>query len=145
MQNKSLRRNVIPSTAIALAGSLTSQTEGNIWGRGIRFYVTVSAVTAGGGTDSFYLNGVPPANQATALEAGASIKLTGFAAANMLSVAGTYCFDFYPGGWLPTGGLAASGQLLGVAGIHLPFAWAVSITMGAGNAATVVVDAEILP
>jgi hypothetical protein len=149
MQNKALRPNVIPSTAIAAAGTLTSQVESSVWGRGIRIFVTVSAVTAAGGTDSLYLCGVPPNFPAIAPAlqppSANAIALTGFAAANMLSVVGTYCFDFYPGAWLPTGGLAASGQLVGVAGINLPTNWAVRIVMGTGNAATVVVGAEILP
>jgi len=147
MQNKALRRNVIPSTAIAAAGSLTSQTEGNTWGRGIRFYVTISAVTQGGTKDSLYLMAVPPANQSANGPGNGtpSVALTGFTAVNMLCTVGTFCFDFYPGAWLPTGGIAASGNLLGVAGIYLPTCWAVELVLGAGNAATVVVDAEILP
>jgi hypothetical protein len=149
MQNKTLRPNVIPSTAIAAAGTLTSQVETNTWGRGIRVYVTVSAVTTGGGTDSLYLCGVPPNFPAIppALQPAAAnaIALTGFAGVNMLAVAGTYCFDFYPGAWLPAGGLAAAGQLVGVAGVGLPVNWAIRIVLGTGNAATVVVGAEMLP
>lgn len=149
MQNKALRPNLIPSTAIAAAGSLTSQVEANTWGRGIRIYVTVSAVTAGGGTDSLYLCAVPPQFPPVApalVPANTNIiPLTGFAAVGMLTTAGTYAFDFYPGAWLPSGGIAASGDLLGAAGIHLPLYWAVKIVMGTGNAATVVAGAEILP
>lgn len=136
MQNKALRRNVIPATALT-AGTTTSKTENSTWGRGIRFYVTAAAVTAGGGVDAIFLCGVPPAG-------GNAIPIVGFAAANSLSVAGVYVADFYPGAWLPPT-IAAGGALLGAAGIELPVAWAVRIVMGAGNAATITVDAETLP
>jgi hypothetical protein len=138
MQNKAWRPNVLPSVACASGTTYTSSVESNQWGRGIRFYVTISSVTATGSNDSLYLCGLAPSGTTV-------IKLGGFTAPNMLSVAGTYAFDFYPGGWLPSSGIAASGNLLGVAGIHLPLRWAVSVVMGTGNAATIVVDAEILP
>jgi hypothetical protein len=138
MVNKTLRRNVVPSTAVSLAATLTSQVEQNTWGRGIRFYVTVSAVTATGTNDSLYLCAQIPGTATV-------IPLTGFVAANMLSVVGTYVFDFYPGAWLPPAGIAASGFLVGTAGIHLPLKWAVRVVFGTGNGATVVVDAETLP
>jgi len=136
--NKALRRNVLAATAIATAGNAVSQVEENRWGRGVRFYVTVASPTAGGGTDSFYLCAQIPGTATV-------IPLTGFAAANLLAVAGTYCFDFYPGAWLPASGLATSGLLKGAAGVHLPLMWAVKAVMGTGNAATLTVDAEILP
>ena len=46
--------------------------------------------------------------------------------------------------WLPPT-LAAGGALLGAVGIEVPIAWAVRIQMGAGNAATITVDGEMLP
>jgi len=137
MQNKAQQRNVIPATAIALAGKLTSIVHTSTWGKGIRFYITVAGATAGGGVDTIFLCAVPPAG-------GAAVPLVGFAAANSLSVAGVYVADFYPGAWLPPT-LAAGGALLGAAGIELPELWAVQIVMGAGNAATVTVDATTLP
>jgi hypothetical protein len=136
MQNKALRRNIIPATALT-AGTTTSQSEQNTWGRGIRFYITSAAATAGGGVDTVFLCGVPPAG-------GNAVPVVGFAAANALSVAGVYVADFYPGAWLPPT-VAAGGVLLGAAGIELPAKWAVRIVMGAGNAATITVDAETLP
>ena len=137
MQNKSLHRNVIPATAIAAAGIVTSQTEKATWGKGIRLFVTVAAATAAGGVDTIFLCAVPPAG-------GAAVPIVGFAAANGLSVAGVYVADFYPGAWLPPT-VAAGGALLGAAGIELPMNWAVRIAMGAGNAATITVDAELMP
>ena len=137
MQNKALHRNVIPATAIAAAGTLTSQTERATWGKGIRFYVTVTGGGAAGGVDTIFLCAVPPGQTV-------AVPLVGFAAANALSVNGVYVADFYPGAWLPPT-LAAGGVLLGAAGIELPMAWAVQIAMGAGNSATVTVDAESMP
>lgn len=138
MQNKSQRINLIPSTAVGTGGNVQSQVEKNTWGRGVRIYVTVSAVTATGTNDSLYLCGQVPGGSTV-------IQLTGFAGANLLSVVGTFAFDFYPGAWLPPGGIAAAGNLLGTAGVHLPIAWAVKLIWGTGNAATVVVHAETLP
>lgn len=137
MQNKALRRNVIPSTALT-AGTTTSQIETNTWGRGIRFYVTISAVTAGGGTDKLFLCGQAPAG-------GSLLPLAGFSAANMLASAGTFVFDFYPGAWMPGSGIATGGALVGAMGVELPLNWGVQLVLGAGNAATIAVDAEILP
>lgn len=137
MQNKVQQRNVIPANAIALAGTLTSGTHTATWGKGVRFFVTVASPTAGGGVDTIFLCAVPPAG-------GAPVPLVGFAAANSLSVAGVYVADFYPGAWLPAT-IAAGGVLLGAAGIELPLLWAVQIVMGAGNAATITVDAVTLP
>lgn len=137
MNNKSRHLNVIPATAIAVAGTLLSQTEKATWGKGVRLFVTVSAATAGGGVDAIFLCAVPPAG-------GTAIPLLGFAFANALSVAGVYVADFYPGAWLPVT-VAAGGHLLGAAGIELPMQWAVQVVMGAGNAATITVDAEMMP
>jgi hypothetical protein len=137
MINKTLHRNVIPATPIAAAGSITSQTEFATWGRGIRFFVTVSAATAGGGSDAIFLCAIPPAG-------GPAVPIAGFAAANALSAAGVYVADFYPGAWLPPT-MAAGGHLLGIAGIELPMKWAVQVVLGAGNSATIAVDAEMMP
>jgi len=137
MQNKVQQRNVIPATAIALAATLTSAIHTATWGKGIRFFITVAAATAGGGTDTFFLCAVPPGSTTPVL-------LVGFADVNSLSVAGVYVADFYPGAWLPPA-VAAGSALLGAAGIDLPLQWAVQIIMGAGNAATVTVDAVTLP
>lgn len=138
MNNKSRHLNLIPATAIALAGTLVSQIEKATWGSGLRFWITVSGVTAGGGTDSIYLAGVPP-------NGSALVPLIGFTAVNMLSVAGTYAVDFICGEWLPVTGLATGGKLLGVAAIVPSMQWGVQVTMGAGNAATITVDAEMMP
>ena len=137
MNNKSIHRNVIPATAIAAAGTLTSQIEKATYGKGLRLFLTVAAATAGGGVDAVFLCAVPPGTVTP-------VPLAGFAIANMLSVAGVYIADFYPGAWLPPV-LAAGGALVGAAGIELPTAWAVQIVMGAGNAATITVDAEMMP
>jgi hypothetical protein len=145
---KTLHRNVIPATPIAVAGVLTSGVQIATAGRGIRFYVTVAAgATAGGGTDEIFLCGVPPSltqGITWTPPASAAIPLVGFAAANALSVAGTYVADFYPGAWLPPT-LAQGGALIGAAGIEVPIFWAVRIQLGAGNAGTITVDAELLP
>lgn len=135
MQNKSLRRNVIASKAIT-AGTTQSKVETNTWGRGIRFYVNLSAVSTTGGTDSLYLCGQEPLS-------GNLIALAGFSGVSMLSTVGTYVFDFYPGAWLPSQ-IAAGGALLGVMGVALPLNWAVELVLAGGSAATVQVDAEIL-
>jgi hypothetical protein len=148
MLNKTLHRNVIPATAIALAGSLTSQVERQTTGRGIRFYVTVTGVTTGGGTDALFLCAVPPSQTQGVTVTPASsvaIPLTGVSAVNAFSVAGTYCVDFYPGAWMPAAGLATGGALIGVLGVEVPMFWDVRIVLGTGNAATVTVDAELLP
>lgn len=137
MQNKAQQRNVIPATAIAAAGTLTSATHTSTWDRGIRFFITVAAVTTAGGVDTIFLCAIPPAG-------GTAVPLVGFAAVNSLAVAGVYVADFYPGAWLP-GTVAAGGVLLGAAGIELPTQWAVQIVMGTGNAATITVDATTLP
>jgi hypothetical protein len=145
---KTLHRNIIPGTAIPLAGVLTSGVQIATAGRGIRFYVTVAAgATAGGGTDAIYLCAVPP-NRTQGITwtppPSAAIPLVGFAAANALSVPGTYVADFYPGAWLPPT-LAQGGALIGAAGIEVPIFWAVQIALGVGNAATITVDGELLP
>ncbi len=136
MQNKSLRRNLVPATALT-AGTTTSQVETDNFATGVRFYVTISGVTATGSNDSLFLCAQIPG-------AATIIPLSGFSAANMLCTAGTFCFDFYPRAWLPTSGLAASGQLLGVAGVALPMKWAVQLILGAGNAATITVNCEVM-
>jgi hypothetical protein len=138
MQNKAIRRNVLAATAVAAGATQTSQIEKNTWGRGIRLYVTITAVTATGTSDSFYLCDAAPATPTVAF------PLVGFTAANLLATAGTWVFDFYPGGALPAS-LATGGQLKGLAGVELPLTWAVQAVMGAGNAATIQVDALTLP
>ncbi len=136
MSNKALKRNIVPATALT-ASTTISQTEQAQFGRGVRLWITVAAATAAGGVDSVSLCGVPPAG-------GTAVPIAGFSAANALSVAGTYMADFYPGAWLPAT-VAAGNKLLGAAGICLPVQWAVQIVIGAGNAATITVDAEMLP
>ena len=134
---KSLRRNVLTATAVT-GGSTTTATVQKDWlGSGVRLYITVASATATGTTDTLYLCGQPPAG-------GAAIAMVGFSAANMLSVNGTYVADFYPGAWLPAT-IASGGKLLGAAGIHVPLNWAPQVVMGAGNSATITIDAETLP
>jgi hypothetical protein len=145
---KTLHRNVIPATPIAAAGVLTSQVQRDTKGRGIRFYVNVAAgAVAGGGTDAIYLCGVPP-SQTQGLTitppSTAAVPLAGLTGANAISVPGAVVADFYPGAWLPTP-FAAGGTLIGAVGIQVPIFWAVRIVMGAGNSATITVDAELLP
>ena len=135
--NKAIQRNVLPATACAAASTTTSTTHTATWGRGIRFYVTISAVTAAGGTDSLFLCGISPGTTT-------AVPIVGFAAENMLSVVGIYTADFYPGGWLPPT-IAAGGAAFGVAGVELPLKWTVQVVMGTGNAATIAIDAELIP
>jgi hypothetical protein len=143
MQNKSLHRNIIPVTAIAVAGTLISQVETATWGKGIRLYITVTGATTGGGTDALFLCGVVPG---TALTSNPVIvPIVGFAVVNGLSVNGVYVADFYPGAWLPAAAGAVGGALLGAVGIYLPMNWAIEIRLGAGNVATIRVDGELLP
>ncbi len=138
MNNKSRKLNVIPATAIAAAGTLTSQVEKATWESGIRFYITVASPTGGTGTDTIFLCAVPP-------HGGNPIPLIGIAVVGAFSLAaGTYIADFYPSAWLPLT-VAANGALIGAAGVWLPMQWAVRIVMGTGNAATITVDAETLP
>jgi hypothetical protein len=134
---KSIRRNVLPATACASGSTTTSTVQKDWLGAGIRFYVTISGVTATGTTDTFYLCAQAPAG-------GSAFPLVGFSGANMLSVAGTWTVEFYPGAWLPSG-TATGTKSLGVAGIHVPLNWAAQVLMGSGNAATITVDAETLP
>lgn len=146
MNPKSLHRNIIPATAVAAAGTITSQLQEAMKGCGIRFYVTVAGGTAGGGVDTLFLCGVAPTftqGNPLALKATPVIPIVGFAAANALSVNGIYVADFYPGAWLPPT-IAAGGALLGAAGIALPIFWAVQIVLGAGNSGTITVDGEYL-
>jgi hypothetical protein len=137
-QVKSLRRNIIPSTAMTTGQTLTSKTEQALYGRGIRLYVTLSSVGTASGNDLLHLCAVPPG-------AITPVPLVGFTGAALLSTAGTFMFDFYPGAWLPASGLSANGCLKGAAGVELPGSWAVQLTMATGSSATVVVDAELLP
>ena len=146
MNPKTLHRNIIPATAVAAAGTITSQLQQATKGLGIRFYVTVAGGTAGGGVDTLFLCGVPPTltqGNPLALKAAPAIPIAGFANANALSVNGVYIADFYPGVWLPPT-IAAGGALIGAAGIALPIFWAVQIVLGAGNSATITVDGEYL-
>jgi hypothetical protein len=133
---KALRRNVVPATAIAAAGTLTSQTENARSERGVRLYVTLASVTNTGAVDTLYLCAIPPAG-------GAAVPVAGFSAVALLSTVGVWIFDFYPGAWLPPT-LAAGGHLMGAAGVALPLNWAVEAVLGAGSAATITVDAELL-
>jgi hypothetical protein len=137
MNNKSRHLNVISATALAASSTTISPTQSATWGRGIRFYITVAAVTLGGGTDSIYLCAVPP-------RGGVAIPLAGFSGVNALAVAGQYMIDFYPGAWLPAAGVTLK-NLIAVFGLELPMNWAIQIGIGAGNAATITVDAEMMP
>lgn len=134
---KTLHRNIIPATALAASSTTISGTQNATLGTGIRLFITVSGVTAAGGTDSVFLSAVPPAG-------GTAIPVIGFSGVNLLAVAGTFIADFYPGAWLPPT-VAAGGKLLGAAGVMLPIKWAVQIGIGAGNAATITVDGEMFP
>lgn len=133
---KSRRRNVMASVALT-AGSTNSVTEQASFAKGVRFFITCSTVTASGGTDKLFLCALPP-------NGGAALPMVGFSAINMLSTAGTYTADFYPGAWLPPT-IAAGGVMLGAAGIELPMQWCVQVVLGTANAATIAIDAEMLP
>lgn len=136
------RRNIYPSTALS-AQTVTSQTEKATVGRGVRLYVYCSVPTAGGGVDSISLCALPPNGS------GTPVVLAGFNKANMLAQTGTLVFDFYPGqsnsGFAGTGLTLTVGTAYGSAAITLPMQWAVQITLGAANSATVAIDTEILP
>lgn len=136
-RTKSLRRNVLPATACAGGSTTTSGSQQDVAGSGVRFQVTVAGATATGTADSLFLCVIPAAG-------GAAVPLVGFSAANQLSVNGMYFADFYPGAWLPAT-VAAGGKLLGAAGTHVPLSWAVQVVMGAGNSATITIDAVMLP
>lgn len=135
-QLKSIRRNVISSQALT-AGTTTSATQKANFERGIRFYITVSAVTATGSTDTFNLCCIPPAG-------GSAVVLAGFSGANLLSTAGVWVVDYYPSATLPAT-FAAGSHFWGVAGIAVPSQFAAQCILGAGNAATIAVDAEMIP
>ena len=143
MQNKAIERNVIAAGALVASSTTTSAIHTNTWGKGIRFYVTVASGANSGGLESLSLCALPPA----AVEASANVvPLFGFSGAGLLTgVTGTCCFDFYPGNWMPAGGVVPGGALLGAAGICLPLKWAVRIVLPAGSSGTFTVDAEILP
>lgn len=135
------RRNLVPSAALT-PGTTTSKTEQASVGRGVRLYVYCSAPTAGGGTDSISLVALPP-------NGAAAVVLATFSKANLLAQTGTLVFDFYPGqsasGFAGAGLTLAAGAGYGSAAITLPMQWAVQLVVGALNAATVAIDAEILP
>jgi len=137
MNNKSRHLNVIPATALLASSTTISQTENATYETGVRLFITVAAPTLGGGTDSVYLCAVPP-------RGGVAIPLAGFSGVNALAVAGTYMVDFYPGAWLPAAGVTLK-NLLGAFGLSLPMQWAVQIGIGAANAATITVDAVVMP
>lgn len=135
------QRNVISSQAIT-AATVTSAAHKLTSGKGVRFYVYVSSVTTGGGTDQVNLVSYPP-------DGGAVIVLAGFSKANMLAAgAARFAFDFYPG---ETGSLAGTGVTFlagadyGAAAVSVPMSFGCQIVLGTGNTATVAVDAELLP
>lgn len=131
---KSRRRNVLASTAVSSATTSPFQLD---WlGLGVRLWITITGVVATGTTDELFLCGQSPE--------GVTVPIVGFSGANMLATAGTFCADFYPGAWLPAT-IASGGKLLGAAGIAVPLNWAVELIPGAGNSATIVIDAEMLP
>lgn len=135
------RRNLYPATAIT-AATKTSQTEQATVGRGVRLYVYCSGPTAGGGTDSISLVAMPP-------NGGTGVVLATVGKANMLAQTGTLVIDFYPDqtgqGFGGTGLTLTTGTAYAAVAISLPLQWAVQIVLGAGNTATVAIDAEILP
>lgn len=137
MLNKALRRNVIPATALLASSTTTSKTEQLTWGHGLRFYITVSGASTTGGTDNILLCGVPPGTVTP-------VPIVGFGGVSFLSQNGVWMADFYPGAWLPAT-VASGGHLLGAAGIIVPTNWAVQLVLAAGSAATITVDAEMLP
>jgi|SRR6185312_10225274 len=137
-QNKSIKRNVFPSQALAASSTTTSANQQSFFERGVRLYLTISAVTAGGGTDTVFLCAVAPGTVTP-------IPLAGFSAANLLSTVGTFIVDFYPSGQLSSTNVASNAKFIGVHGVTVPVTWAVQLKIGAGNAATIVVDAELLP
>jgi hypothetical protein len=136
MPNKSSRLNVISSQALGSNSTITSGTQSALFEKGLRLYITVSGVTAGGGTDSIFLCAIPPGTTTP-------IQLTGIAGVNYLATAGTFVIDFTPNTGLP-GSLAAA-QLLGLISINVPIQWAVRLKTAAGNSCTVKVDAELYP
>jgi hypothetical protein len=133
-------RNIIASQAIN-AATVNSAAHTCRSGKGVRFYVYTSSVTAGGGTDQVNLIAYPP-------DGGAAVVLAGFSKANLLATAGRYVFDFYPG---ETGSIVGSGITFagasgyGAAAVSIPISFGVQIVLGAGNTATVAVDGEMLP
>jgi hypothetical protein len=136
------RRNVYAATALS-AQTVTSQTETMTVGQGVRFYVYGSATTQGSGTDSIALVAVPP-------DGNANIVLGTFSGTHLLSAtAGArLVFDFRPGetgSEVGSGITFAAGTSYGAMAISPPRQWAVQITLGTGNSATVAIDAEILP
>jgi hypothetical protein len=137
-QRKGTHRNILPAFAAVASHTYDSALQPAAWVRGLRFTVTVAGASTTGGNDSFVLCGAVPGG--TTL-----VALVGFTAASLLSVNGTYFFDFYPGAWLPASGLYASGGLVGAAGIDPPAAFAVRLITGANNSATLTVDVEYLP
>lgn len=129
-------QGVIPATALT-AGTTTSKRVDATTASGVRLFVTVAGASTTGGIDSVSLCAVPPGSST-------ALPIVGFAGASFLSVNGTYIADFYPGAWLPAS-VAAGGKLLGSAGVYLPSTWAVQVVLATGSAATITIDAEMLP
>lgn len=133
---KSNKRNVISSQALGSNSTITSGIQSALYEKGIRLYVTISGITAGGGVDSIYLCAVPPGTTTP-------INLTGVSGVNFLATAGTFIVDFTPNTGLPAS--VAAAQLLGLVSINVPIQWAVALKTAAGNSCTVKVDAELYP
>jgi hypothetical protein len=139
------QRNVFPSTACTAAGGpYFSVTHKSTVGKGIRLYITTSLVTLSTAPDSISLCAMPP-------NGGAAVPiatLSGPTAGGNLTVAGTYVFDFYPGSTtsqVPPGTGSAVTFAGGIVAISIPLQWQIKIALGTGGAATIAIDAEILP
>ena len=136
---RSKRRNLYPATALT-AGTVTTQTETAKVGIGLRLYITCSAVTTGGGNDSVNICAIAPN--------GTTVALLQISQTNYLAQARTGVIDLHPG---VSGNLLGSGITVTPFGYYaaisftLPLQWCIQLTLGTGNAATLQVDAEILP
>ncbi|GEM_PF-6564931 len=145
LQSRVRQRNIFPSQALTAGGGpYFSPTHTATVGKGLRLYVTTSAVTPSTAPDSISLCGMPP-NGGAPVVIG---TLSGPTAGGPLTVAGTYVFDFYPGSTSSqappgTGSAATFGG--GVLAVSIPLQWQIKIVIGTSGAATVAIDGEILP
>ncbi len=138
---KSQLRNIIPATLITATSApqtLTSRTTVNLTHRGIRLLATVTGATSGGGTDQLYLCEVNPVTQVV-------IPLMYFGGANLLSVNGSFAFDFYPqapeGAYGGQYGSPTTPQVSMV----LPLQFAVQAIVGLANISNLQIDGVLLP
>jgi hypothetical protein len=138
------QRTVIPSGVVGVAGSVISVTHNLTVGKGLRFYIYISAATTSTAADTVTLLAVPP-NGGAAAPIG---SISGATAGGYLTTNGTVVVDFYPGSTTsqpPPGTGSAATFSIGVLACSVPKQWQLKLQLGATGTATISADVEILP